>query len=351
MEEAAERSAPGGRRGKLALLVFPFDPHSLIMAALSRKHLLVAGYAVELLCYPDTADASAWLWGEALAGSSPANFARLVVINDRPDPTLDAQVLATIERWQASGAMVSLLNRHETNWSRLPDLLKQGVEVILGGDWAYFWGDPIGQADLAWGRITALCTRDPTQSTVGVTAEEQAVTQGLLKVVYDAANRPSDDDTDWAALARPILDRIARNERAHFADQADNFATVYATTVGPGQVEGLVLRFAESALGEFPPTYYWALEAAIERQGRRWERGICFNIPYAIATWSTGEAVELLAINHWRDERAIPIRLLYPTDLGPPPEGNESMIQVRLPVAQAEVIVRALMEACNQTEL
>jgi hypothetical protein len=93
------------------------------------------------------------------------------------------------------------------------------------------------------------------------------------------------------------------------------------------------------------------LEAAIERQGRSWERGICFNVPYAVATWPTGDAVELLAINHWRDEKAIPIRLLYPADLGPPPEGNESVIRVRLPASQAEVLVRTLIEACNQTEL
>jgi hypothetical protein len=230
-------------------------------------------------------------------------------------------------------------------------LLKQGVEVILGGDWTYFWGDPISRADLAWGRIAALCTRDPTQSTVGVTAEEQAVTQGLLKVVYDAANQPNDDNTDWTVLAQPILDRIARDERAYFANQATNFAAAYGTTVEPGQVEGLVLRFAESALGEFPQTYYWALEAAIERQGRSWERGICFNVPYAVATWSTGDTVELLAINHWRDERAIPIRLLYPTNLAPPPEGNESVIRVRLSADQAEALVRTLIDACNQTEV
>lgn len=53
----------------------------------------------------------------------------------------------------------------------------------------------------------------------------------------------------------------------------------------------------------------------------------------------------------WRDEGAIPIRLLYPTDLGPPPEGNESVIRVRLPAAQAKALVRALTDACNQTEI
>jgi hypothetical protein len=59
--------------------------------------------------------------------------------------------------------------------------------------------------------------------------------------------------------------------------------------------------------------------------------------------------VELLAINHWREEKAIPIRLLYPADLGLPPAGNESTIQVRLPAVQAEIVVRALLDACSQS--
>ena len=331
-----------------ALLVFPFDPHSLVMAALSRKHLAADGYEVELLCYPDTAGGPDWLWGQALPDTDPSSYARLVVIGDRPDPSVTPQLLRTAGRWQAAGAPVSLLNRHEANWSRLPDLLQLGIEVILGGDWTYFWGEPVSQTNLAWGRIAALCTRDPTQSTVGLTHEEQAVTQGLLKVVYDAASQPADDTDGWATLAKPILDRIQADDRVYFAEQADGFAATYATVTHPGQVEGRVLRF-EKAPSEFPHAYYWALEAAIERHRRVTERGVRFNVPYAIATWADGNMVELLAINHWREEEVIPIRLLYPTDLGPPPAGNESTLQVRLPAVQAEIVVRALVDACNQS--
>jgi len=60
--------------------------------------------------------------------------------------------------------------------------------------------------------------------------------------------------------------------------------------------------------------------------------------------------VELLAINHWREEEAIPIRLLYPGDLGPPPAGNEGTVQARLPASQAERVIRALVDACNQQD-
>ena len=76
----------------------------------------------------------------------------------------------------------------------------------MGGDWAYFWGDVPSQADMAWGRIAALCTRDPTQSTVGLTEQEQAMTQGLLKVIYDS--QPANDTAGWGAVATPILDQI-----------------------------------------------------------------------------------------------------------------------------------------------
>jgi hypothetical protein len=108
-----------------------------------------------------------------------------------------------------------------------------------------------------------------------------------------------------------------------------------------------VLLF-ESIENQFLRTCYWALEAAIERQGRLLERGIRFKVPYAIATWREDNIVELLAINHWREEEAIPIRLLYPNDLGPPPAGNEGTVRVRLRADQAERVIRALLEACNQ---
>jgi len=334
-------------RNRPALLVFPFDPHSLVMAALSRKHLAAAGYNTDLLCYPDTAGGPPWLWGQTLPAIEPGSYEWLVVIGDRPDVDVAPQLLETVGRWQAAGAAVSLLNRHEANWSRLPALLQQGVEVILGGDWAYFWGDAASGADLAWGRIAALCTRDPTQSTVGLTDEEQAITHGLLKMVYDATSQPASDTDSWVSLAKPILERIQADDWAYFAAQAGGFAATYATTTVPSRREGRVLCF-EEVPGQLRPACYWALEAALERHGRILERYVSFNVPYAIATWSEGDAVQLLAINHWREEEAPPIRLLYPAEVGPPPAGNESTIQVRLPAKQAARVVRALLDACNQ---
>jgi hypothetical protein len=260
--------------------------------------------------------------------------------------------MAALGAWQTAGVAISLLNRHEANWTHLPELLRCGAEVILGGDWAYFWGDNVTLADLGWGRIAALATRDPTQSSVGLTPAEEALTRGLLQAVYNTASRPDDDRNDWTALAKPILDRIGADDRAYFVKQANKFVANYATSAGLGQVKGRVILFVgQQAPAKFPPAYYWALEAAIEGQGRRPERGLHFNTPYAIAAWPDGDSVELLALNHWREEAATPIRLLYPTDLGPPPQGNESTIRVRLPARQAELVVQALVEACNQIEM
>jgi len=252
-----------------------------------------------------------------------------------------------VRRWQEAGVLVSVLNRHEASWTRLPALLERGAEVVLGGDWAYFWGEPAGQQDLAWGRIAALCTRDQTQSTVGLTDEEEAVTKGLLKTVYDAAGQPASDTDGWAALVSPILDRIEADDRVFFCDQSVSFAATYAAEVQSGQVKGRAMHLT-GAPSRFPQSCYWALEAAIERLGRSLERGIRFKVPYAIATWRDADRVELLAINHWREEEAVPIRLLYPGDLGPPPSGNEGTVQVRLPAPQAERVVQALLDACNQ---
>jgi hypothetical protein len=334
----------GGR----ALIAFPFEAHSLIMAALSCKHLNTAGCIVEPLCYPDTADGPTWLWNEALLEISPKGFDRLVIIGDRPDAAITPRMVETVRLWREIGVTVSVLNRHEANWSRLPKLLDLGAEVILGGDWAYFWGDAASEADLVWGRIGALCTRDPTQSTVGVTAEEQAVTQGLLNVLFKTvAEPPADDTAGWLSVAEPILDRIAVDDHAYFANQASGFVETCAKAAFPGRVEGQVVVFDQTP-GEISQANYWIMEATIEQYGRVPERSIRFNVPYAIATWPDGDAVELLAINHWREEEAIPIRLLYPTDLGPTPEGNESTIRVRMSVKQAVVVILALTAACNR---
>lgn len=249
-----------------------------------------------------------------------------------------------------------MLNRHEANWSRLPHLLQLGVHVALGGDWAYFWGDQAEEHDLFWGQMAALATRDPFQATAGLTVEEDRIYQGLLKVIYDAltsAERQSPSaDAGWSALATPILERIAADDRTWFAAQAAAFGATYAMPPSKGETVGKVLRFdLETTTAQ--PTLFWGLERAIEATGRAPERGISFTIPYAIATWvDPGDTsmVELLAINHWREVEATPIRLLYPTDLGPAPEGNESALRVRIPSVLAAQVVQALIAACNAEE-
>jgi len=330
-----------------ALLVFPFEPHSLVMAGLSRKHLAAAGFDVELLCYPDASGSEQWLWGQVLSEADARNYEELVVIGGRPDPSATAQLLQTAARWRAAGAQICLLNRHEASWARLPAMLQLSVGVVLGGDWAYFWGDAPSRADLAWGRIAALCTRDPTQSSVGLVAEEHTVAQGLLRLTYDAARQPTSDTAGWTSLATPILDRIAADDRAVFAAQADGFSAKYATATAVGEIHGRVLRYCREP-GASLPSCYWVLERGIEQHGRAPERGIHFNVPYAVATWQDGDAVDVLAISHWREEEAVPIRLLYPDEAGPLPGGNECTIQVRLPAAQAEAVVDALVDACNR---
>ncbi len=331
-----------------ALLVFPFEPHSLIMAALSRRHLGAAGYCVNTLCYPDTVDGLEWLWREALKQSCPADFAQLVVINDRPVPGLKADVMTLLSRWRAAGVAVTLLNRHEAAWSRLPELLPLGVEATLGGDWGYFWGNTIGPADFTWGRLAALCTRDSIQFVGKESAQERAVAQGLLQTVYDAIRQSPPNLTDLSNLAESILARIEADDRAYFAGRADEFVAAYATAGCLGRPVGRIVLFEAAGLGDFPQAHYYALEAAIESRGRTLERGIHFNIPYALAAWPEGEEVAMLAINHWRDEETVPIRLLYPSHLAPPPEGNEHTVWVRLPATQAENVIQALVEACNK---
>ncbi|MFN8444097.1 MAG: HD domain-containing protein [Caldilineaceae bacterium] len=359
---SAPASRPNGQLPQRTLLVSPFDPHSLIMSALSRKQLLAAGYPVDLLIYPDTPDAASWLWGEAITERNPNEFSHLVLIGDRPDPTLSLALAEQVARWQVAGSKISFLNRHEANWTRLTDLqrktLANALSMTFGGDWAYFWGDDVDETDLFWGRVAALCTRDPIQSTVSATIEEQTISQGVLKLVYDgltSATHKALSEEEWAALATPILEQITLDNRVWFADAAATFHCHYATLPQAVTVMGKVLRFDLAAVNA-PHTIFWGLEAAIEEQGRKLVRGICFNTPYAIATWQSPginstekEMIELLAISHWREEDAIPIRILFPTDWTVTPEGNECALRLRLPADQAAQLVELLVAACNQT--
>ena len=349
-QQALKQSlATGVVKPKKALLVFPFDCHSLIMAALSRRHLRHVGVSVELLCYPDTTDGSAWLWREALTQCKLPDYSLLIVIGDRPAPSITNDLLNTIGKWRSADTDITLLNRHEANWSRLPQILELGVEVYLGGDWAYFWGNEVWPDDLEWGHIAAICTREPTQLTAGISSRQEAIARGLLKAVFEQADQQIDEIEGWARLSQSILRRIEANDYEFFANQSHDFSERFASAPQAPVTEGIVLWY-EEAPGDLPQTYYWVLENAIEQHGRLPERGIRYKAPYALATWQDGNKVELLAINHWQEEEAIPIRLLYPTELGPQPEGNENTIRVRLPAEQADAIIRALIKACNNQQ-
>jgi hypothetical protein len=349
-EIASMREDAGGAPTGRALLVLPFEAHSLVMGALSRKHLAAAGYQVDLLCYPDAADSPSWLYRQALPGISAARYKRILLLGDRPDQGVTPDLMRLLERWRQSGVDVSVLNRHEGNWQRLPGLLALQVEVILGGDWAYFWGQAPSEVDLAWARIGALCARDPTQCTVGMTPREQAVMEGLLAAVYKALTEPPGDSVGaWLTVAEPILDRIAADDRAHFMGLAGSFREICESVSGCGQVEGQVVVFDEPP-GRIPQAYYWIMEAAIEAGGRVPDRGLRFNVPYAVVRWPTQDGVEVLAISHWREEQAIPIRLLYPSDVGPRPEGDECAVRIRMSREQAPAVIPAIVAACNQAQ-
>ena len=131
--------------------------------------------------------------------------------------------------------------------------------------------------------------------------DEEVISRGLRKALYDLARQSPTDLAGWASLMLPLLDRIAADERVWFVAQADDFVRVYANLGEPGQVVGQVLRFDLTTCHE-PHTIFWGLEQAIERNGRMPERGLRFNTPYAIATWRrTGRCFRC----RWRDRGSI----------------------------------------------
>lgn len=339
----------------LAIIACPFDPHSLIMAALSRRRLQQTGHLVRVICYADTVAGAAWLWHDQLPQLPAEQHGRLILIGDRPNPATRTAALAVLQTWRAAGVPVELLNRHEANWGRLRDALvsaahddklRGGISAVLGGDATFFWGDAPTQADIDWGRIAALCTRDPMQTIVGMTADEEKIAQGFMKAVHEAAENLPDNQLNWSAQADSLLKRIAANDFAHFRDQADGFAPLFAGLL-PTRIDGRVLVFDLQQAALTPQIYFWALEAAIEAEGRTRERGIRFRTPYAIASWPSGDGVEIIAINHWREEDAIPIRFLYPAEVTDLPEGHEGALRVHVSADRAAGVMTAIINACN----
>lgn len=347
---AEPEAAKGGRAPeRRALVAFPFDPHSIVMAALSRKQLQRANFQVELFCYPDTPASAQWLWRDAMRELNAEQYEQLVVIGDRPDPMANDALFETLAEWQARGACVSLLNRHEARWILIPQLLARNVQVTLGTDWAYFWGSEFSPSDFEWARLAALATRDSTMAAIPVSPEDEEVVRGLVWSVLDAERRANerglDDSTEWLALAEPLLERIETNDRAYFSALAPEFKSLSA--LPHGRIEGrfLVLEEPPAAL---PQAFFWMLEHAIEANGLTVERGTCYNTPYALLTRRVEEQIEIVAMSHWREEHAPPLRLLYP-DIGPRPEGTENTFTVRVPVELAAEIVARLAEASKRT--
>ncbi|MCS7070726.1 MAG: HD domain-containing protein, partial [Anaerolinea sp.] len=225
-EDPARRALTGEE--PLAVVACPFDPHSLIMTALSRRHLQQAGYLVRVICYADTASGSTWLWREQLPKLPPSTHGMLVVIGDRPNPAIADSVTLILREWRRANVPVCLLNRHEANWSRLPDILMQGAQTVMGSDGCYFWGDRMTQADMDWSRIAALVTRDPTQTLAGMTTDEEQIAQGFLRVVHEATASLTDDQMNWSSQADPILKRISGDDFAYFRGQASGFTRLFA---------------------------------------------------------------------------------------------------------------------------
>jgi hypothetical protein len=336
--ETAKESRP-------ALLAFPFEPHSLIMAALSVRHLRAIGHSVETLCYPDTPNASAWLWQEILSRLSPSIFSRLIVLGDRPDRTIEQELLQTLKRWRIASVEVSRLNRHPATWSIVPVLQSLGIETVLGGDWAYFWGDPLDKSDLDWAQRAGLCTRDLMLASIRMSRREQNIVTSFLKVVYALARRPIENIAGWSELADSVIKAILADDLPYFINPTMDILAWDNPNI-PRKTVGRVIVF-EGEPASISQANYWVLEQAIENLGRSSERGIQYEVPYALASWQNENMVELLAINHWREEKATPIRLLYPSDLGSEPIGHEGMVHVRIPGDQASTVIHNLIAACN----
>jgi hypothetical protein len=341
--------SPQTAKTKQAILVFPFEAHSLIMAALSYRNLESDGYQVAILCYPNTANGSYELWtGTALAKLDNKDYQRIVIIGDRPDSRVEETVEQYIKQWRNQDIELCLLNWHEANWERLYKFMHHGIEAVLGTDWAYFDGQHVSDWHVFWGQIASICTRDPLYNVKINDNSEQAIAQGLLQSIFEIIKQVKTRKINWSEEAETLIQLIMNDERHEFIAQADSFEIEYMQSKVLPEIQKNILVFAKGDESIPPQIYTWFMEKQIEAQGRKFTHSIEFNVPYAIALIHTEDEAELIAVNHWRDETAIPIRLLYPDDIAVAPSGNENSLFIRLPLEQAQAVLQAIVDACNQ---
>jgi len=339
-----ERAYPEAR----AKIILSVEPHSLIMAALSKKNLEKAGYGVDIHCIFDAIGSSNWQNNGMLSASDISKYQRILIIGDRLDDSPKEKIKA-IKSWLKAGISVSLLVRHEASWAYLPALLAEGAEAILGNDWAYFWGDSISFQDLIWARIASLSTRDSPTAVFIRKPQEEILLNGLLQTVFNIATQISTNSfDDVSSQILTVLDHIAKDNVNSFLSCSTDFNDLLSSITPSYKREGRILVVDE--LKTFAPLwiYSYLLEKVIEKHGRSFDRGIRFNVPYALVFWKEEAYAEFIAVNHWRDEFAIPVRLLYSNHDGSLVESNECFIQARIPLAQADHVINEFIKACNQ---
>jgi hypothetical protein len=337
---------PSSGMGK-ALLTFPFEAHSLVMAAISRKHLRADGYEVECLCYADTTESAQFLWRDDLGELLAREITQVVVIGGRLREDDVSLVTSAVIRMTGRGTAVSIINRHEQTWTWSPWLLQSDVEVIFGADRMYFWGLRADSVDMLWGRVAALCGRDPSQAALHFSIDENRLANGLLMTLHNCLNRYRyDDSVDWTKQAEVLLNAIEDDNKLFFYQHSDEYSGIVAPMLEP-HIYGRLIVF--ETMGDIlPQDLYWMLEAEIERRGLAMEHDIHFLCPYAIAMQQDGNGVNLLAIRHWREEAAPPIRLLFPDDSSLVLQGNENTVYVRLSIERAAELLAEMTATCNR---
>lgn len=330
-----------------AIILLSLEPHSFVMAALSKKNLEKSGFGVDIHCVFETLGGTGRKNKVRLSALDIMKYHQIVLIGDRFDDS-PQEKYTTIKSWLQAGKSVSLLVRQESSLTYLPSLLAEGAEAILGNDWAYFWGDSISFRDLMWARIASLSTRETSQAVFKKNAIDERVFNGFLQTVFkisDQISRTSMGDLNAQVLT--VLDQIVEDNRFFSLAGSNDFKDKLDSITPSYKRVGRVLVFDELKSFAPPWIYSYLLENAIEKQGRSFDRGIRFNVPYAVVFWREGDFLEFIAINHWRDEFSTPVRLLYANPEGSLIESNDYYIQACIPLVQGDHVIQKFINACN----
>jgi len=295
---------------KKALICAYCNPHSIIMAALSKKNLFRRGIESDICCsYEKTGNVNLF-WQNYFPKLKDKKY-DLFIFAGLPIPLEDPdRTISELKPLIQDGKEIYYCHYLEKNFEALQDFLKNGIKVSLGDSWSAFSAEIPTLEDLYWAKIAALITRDRGLLSILKQKEEQLL-KGILYVFHKAIEGGNREEIEL------MIEKTCDNDIDFFVGEGKNWDDLASSYIE--KIEKLIkvnrrVLFIESAqeLGLKARNIYPILDEIMMKYGATGlGKNIILKYPYIIAKFKrSDEQIRVLFQSCWREEGLIPIKFL-----------------------------------------